>query len=280
MKKLQIGSIEIFWLNGGEFELDGGTMFGAVPKALWARKFPADADNYIRLLNAPLLIKAAGKLIIVDTGLGNKLTGKQKKIFRVVKEWNLPDDLAKLGIACADIDYVILSHCDFDHTGGVVRQTAAGKHKLTFPNAVHIVQKCEWDDVLAPNIRTIHTYWPENFAGLIQSGNLQIIDGDYQVVAGVNLALTGGHTRGHQLVEITSAGERALHLGDLFPTHAHANPLWIMAYDNYPLEVVAIKEKIIKGGDSATTWFTFYHDPFFLACRLSAKGEVQESISV
>lgn len=276
-KSLKIGEIEISWLNGGEFELDGGTMFGAVPKALWARKYPADAENYIRLLNTPLLVRTPEALVVIETGLGNKLTERQKNIFRVTRDWSLPEDLAARGISPQDIDYVILTHCDFDHSGGIVtlRENQA---ELTFPVARHLVQQVEWDDVLHPDIRASHTYWPENFTGLAESGLLDLVEGDRQIVPGVSILHTGGHTRGHQIVRIASQGEVALHLADLFPTHAHFNPLWIMAYDNFPLEVIGLKQKIMTAAVREKAWFTFYHDPFYLACRFDEQGTITDTL--
>ena len=127
MKGLKLGDFEIFWLNGGEFELDGGTMFGVVPKSLWLKKYTEGTDknvsfdkDFIKLLNAPLLVKTPDALVLIETGLGNKLNGKQREIFRVRKEWDLPGDLKKMGLKREDVNYVILTHCDFDHAGGIV----------------------------------------------------------------------------------------------------------------------------------------------------------------
>ena len=188
MKGFKLSDFEIFWLNGGEFELDGGTMFGVVPKSLWAKKYPVNEDspdcienNYIKLLNYPLLIKTPDSLVLVETGLGNKLSDKQKQIFRVTKDWDLPVELNKLGFKRQDINYVILTHCDFDHAGGIVMYNSAGEEELTFPNAKHIVQKLEWEDVMQPNIRSANTYWEENFSKLKDTDNLQIVEGDFTV---------------------------------------------------------------------------------------------------
>ncbi len=274
-RPLVVGDIEVHWLNGGEFELDGGTMFGAVPKVLWQKRFPADAENYLAMRNAALLVKSGRELLLVDTGLGDKLSAKQKAIFRVTHDWALPADLERLGLSVHDITGVILTHCDFDHAGGVTSAAGRGP-RLTFPRARHYVQRTEWQDVLAPNRRAAHSYWPENFAGLEASGLLELVDGTVDIAPGVRLELSGGHTRGHQVVRLASRGEIAYHLGDVLPTHVHFNPLWLTAYDNFPLDVVARKEEYEKRLLAENAWCLFYHDPFMLACRFDGKGGMVE----
>ena len=272
--QLDLGGITISWLNGGEFYLDGGTMFGAVPKLLWSRKYPPDDENFIKMLAAPLLVRTAESAILIDTGLGSKLTDKLKKIYRVSRRWTADQDLARLGLSTRDIACVILTHCDFDHAGGIVTINKDGKPELTFPNALHIINEMEWQDVKHPNSRSIHAYFPENFATLEESGRMVLINQDYEAAPGVKVRHSGGHTRGHQIVEITGRNGCALHLGDLMPTHAHANPLWIMAYDNFPLEVISQKEQWIERYRDRGCWFTFYHDDFIKAGRMDSRGQI------
>lgn len=276
---LDLGSLSISWLCGGDFELDGGTMFGAVPKILWNRKYPADSDNYIKMLNAPLLVRTKDANIIIDSGIGNKLSEKQKQIFRVYRDWSLLNDLENIGLKQSDIDYVILTHCDFDHAGGIVMHDDDGNSVLTFSRARHIIQEKEWYDVTHPNIRSVHTYWEENFKGLAESFLLELVDGEKEIVPGIRVLCTGGHTRGHQLVEMEGRHGCAVHLGDMLPTHTHTNPLWIMSYDNFPLEVIEQKEKLLAHYSSRDCWFTFYHDFFMKACRLDSNGKVTEKFS-
>ena len=279
MKQLSLGNIKITWLCGGNFELDGGTMFGAVPKTLWEKKFPADNENYIKMLNAPLLVQTEEFNLIIDTGLGNKLTEKQQQIFRIYEPWSIPENLEELGLQRQDIQYVILTHGDFDHAGGIVMHNTSGTPELTFPAAKHVIQSTEWHDITHPNTRAIHTYWPENFTGLNSGDNLIKIKGDKEIVPGISTRLTGGHTKGHQAVEIRGSKASAIHLGDVLPTHAHTNPLWIMAYDNFPLDLIEQKETLIPHYREQESWFTFYHDPYMNACRLDENGKAVEHIS-
>lgn len=278
MAELSLGNIKINWLCGGNFELDGGTMYGAVPKVLWQERYPPDCDNYIKMLNAPLLVRTEKYNLIIDTGLGNKLTEKQQEIFRVYEPWSLPQDLESLGLQRENIDYVILTHGDFDHAGGIMMHDQNGNPELTFPRAVHIIQEIEWDDIIHPNIRTAHTYWPDNFTGLSLGDNLKTIQGEQEIVPGVNIRKTGGHTRGHQLVEFHGSEGCGVHLGDVLPTHTHTNPLWIMAYDNFPLELIEQKEKLLPYYREQGCWFTFYHDIYMNACRIDERGKVIQHI--
>ena len=273
---LRVGATELYWLSGGDFRLDGGTMFGPVPKSLWRKKVEAAADNTILLCNDPLLIRTPGLNILVDTGLGNKLTLKQQAVFKITSPWRLLPQLAALGLSRQDIDLVILTHGDFDHAGGVVMVDEQGRQEITFPAATHLIQEAEWSDVIAPGRRAQESYWPVNFQQLIKSGRIQFVQGSHQVCPEVKVCLTSGHTLGHQLVEVASQGETAVHLGDLFPTHAHVNPLWVMAYDNFPLEVIACKERYLAEYRKRDAWFTFYHDPLVKACKLGDKGKLSD----
>jgi len=277
MKKgFRLGEFELFWLRGGRFELDGGAMFGVVPKALWSKKYPANEDNTISMVAWPLLIKTPDSLVLIETGLGNKLTEKQKQIFRVKEEWSLIRDLETLGIKREDIDHVILTHYDFDHAGGVVMRDETGALSLTFPRAQHIIQAMEWEDVINPNIRSINTYWPINNELLRGSPHLELIDGGREIVKGIRVAHAGGHTKGYQIVTAESQGQTAVYLCDLLPTHAHFNPLWVMAYDNFPLASVQQKEALEKEYVGKGAWFIFYHDPFVPACKFDEKGNIVE----
>ncbi|MDF1578346.1 MAG: MBL fold metallo-hydrolase [Desulfobulbales bacterium] len=275
-KGLKLGAFEIFWLDGGVFELDGGCMFGVVPRALWGKKFPCTDDYHVKLANTPILVRTPAADLIIDSGLGNKLTAKQKKIFRVTGEWDVEGSLARIGLGREEIDHVILTHCDFDHAGGVVMRNRAGGLELTWPNAAHHLQRAEWQDVVSPNRRSGEAYWPINLDLLGGHSLLNLVDGEAEPVPGIKLLPTGGHTRGHQAVRLSSEGEKAVHLGDLLPNHAGFNPLWITPYDNFPLASIARKEELIAAAAAEAQWFLFYHDPYMSACKIDRDGNVLE----
>ncbi len=270
----RIGEFELTWLEGGRFALDGGAMFGVVPKALWRKKYPADGDNAIPLLASPLLVRTPTDILLIESGLGNKLTEKQRKIYHVRKDWAVADELAQLGIRREDVTQVILTHYDWDHAGGVVMQEADGSLTLTFPAARHVIQRSEWEDVLNPNSRSVNAYWPVNIEVLKERGRLELIDGTAEIAPGITVVRSGGHVSGHQIIRMSSRDETVYHLADLLPTHAHANPLWVMAYDNHPLDTIALKEKWLKKAREEDAWLTFYHDAFMHACKLDDKGNV------
>ncbi len=272
----RLGAFTIHWLQGGMFEIDGGSMFGVVPRVLWEQKCASTPDSHVLLANSPMLVQTPHGNVLIETGLGNKLTKKQQEIFRVRREWELPAELARLGLSREAISHVILTHGDFDHAGGITMCNDTGGLELTFPAAMHYLQQQEWEDVLAPNRRSASAYWPENFAGLAEGKNLRLIDGKGEVVEGIRLERTGGHTRGHQAVWLESGGGLALHLGDLLPMPAYSNPLWITAYDNFPLDSVGAKEQFLGQALGKDAWLFFYHDPEILACKLDGDGAVRD----
>ena len=276
--QLDLGSIKVQWLQGGHNQMDGGAMFGAVPKILWSKKCPPDAENYLSYRNDPLLVRTEQANIVIDTGLGNKLTEKQQKIYRVSRQWDVPGSLALYGLEREDIDIVLFTHGDFDHAGGVALLNEKGELELTFPRAKHIMQRKEWEDICEPNIRAEHTYFPHNFQTLKESGLLELVEGESDIVPGVRVRHSGGHTRGHQIVELTGNTGSAVHMGDILPTHNHSNPLWVMAYDNFPLDVVAKRVEFFAEYKQRNSWFTFYHDYDLRACTLGEKNEVIEEI--
>lgn len=276
---MQLGKFRIRWLSDGVYKLDGGAMFGVVPKTLWSKRYPVDENNYIPLGLNSLLIETPDATIVVDTGYGNKLTPKQQGIFQLRQPPSLRESLRAAGVDPERVDYVLYTHMHHDHAAGGTWVDEAGVIRPTFPNAKHVPQRAEWEEAQAPNIRSAHAYWPENWQVLEEAGLIAPADGDQEIVPGVRVIHTGGHTRGHQAVLIESEGQAALHLGDLLPTHAHLNPLWVMAYDDYPMDSIMIKKRWLDRAKAEGWWLTFYHDPEILAGVWDKEGNMVRKVS-
>jgi glyoxylase-like metal-dependent hydrolase (beta-lactamase superfamily II) len=276
MEQLKIGDVTITWLNGGVIHLDGGSMFGVVPKPLWSKKYPCNDNNQIELRTDPLLVQVEGKNLLIESGIGiNKLSDKQKRNFGVTEESSVEQSLRQLGLTTDDIDYVLMTHMHFDHACGLTKWKE-DKLVPTFKNASIITSQIEWDEMRSPNIRSRNTYWKENWEAIVDY--VVPFVQESEVVSGVKMIHTGGHSDGHSLVLIESNGETAIHLADLLPTCAHQNVLWVMAYDDYPMTSIFQKQKWIEYGMENHAWFTFYHDAFYRAIKWNQDGAMTERI--
>ncbi|PGS56354.1 MBL fold metallo-hydrolase [Bacillus sp. AFS041924] len=276
MEQLKIGTCTIQWLTGGNTQLDGGAMFGVVPKALWSKKYIVNEKNQIPLRTDPVFIQTNGLNIIIDSGIGvNKLNEQQKRNFGVTEDSTIEDSLAKHGLKLDDIDYVIMTHLHFDHASGLT-QFENGEFKPVFSNAKIITSQIEWDEMRKPNIRSSNTYWKENWEAI--GHQVILFENEYSLTDEITIIHTGGHSDGHSIIKIETADELLLHMGDLMPTHAHQSPLWVMAYDDYPMTSIYAKEKWVNFGLQKNSWFTFYHDDVYRAIKWSADGHVLQSI--
>lgn len=270
---IDFGSFKFSIVSDGTFWLDGGAMFGIVPKVLWNKLNPADEFNRIELRLNCLLIKTPTENILVDTGVGENLDDKFKEIYRVERDFGLIIALEKIGIKPEDINFIINTHLHFDHCGGntmlpspcpppqVGRDRGKGKFVPTFPRAKYIIQKQEWLDATSPNERTKASYLEENFIPIEEAGQLLLVDGEHEVTSGIKVMVTNGHTRGHQSVIIESDGKKALYLGDLIPTTSHIKIPYIMSYDLYPLDIIEKKKEILKKALQEHWLLIFEHDP-------------------
>lgn len=276
MDQLQLGSHTLTWLRGGMTQLDGGAMFGVVPKPLWSKRYPHNSLNQIPLRADPILVQAHGKNILIEAGIGrDRLTDKQKRNFGLVAESELEASLEALGLQPADIDAVMMTHMHYDHCNGLVSKR--GEELIsTFPNAVIYVNEIEWDEMLHPNIRSRNTYWEDNWKPI--ANQVQTYRDELEVVPGIVMRHTGGHSNGHAIIEMTSGTEKLLHMADLMPTHAHHNPLWVMAYDDYPMTSIFQKEKWIAYGIQQGAWFTFYHDISYRALKWNEQFEIVDKV--
>ncbi len=278
-----VGSYTCHTLEGGRQRLDGGAMFGVVPKPLWERRIPADERNRIPLALRCLLIEHDAGPILVDTGLGNKESAKFRDIYGVENEGQrgptqLDDALAEAGYTAADIRYVINTHLHFDHAGGntcVLGERGKGKGEtgkgeregegrepaIAFPNATYVVQQGELDFAMRTNERTAGSYFPANFTPVSNRERWQLVQGELEVVPGVRVIPTPGHVPYHQAVVVSNGGDTACFLGDLVPTTAHLPLPWIMGYDVEPLVTLETKRRVLGQAESEGWILIFEHDP-------------------
>lgn len=276
---MQLGDFTIDWVSDGRFWLDGGAMFGAVPKVLWSRKVESDERNRIEMgLNA-ILVRTPHGNVLLDTGIGNKLSPKQVDMFNRTHVPTLKQSLAARGLAPEDVHHVVLSHCDFDHLGGAVERYEDGALGPAFPHAKVHIHATEWQDLTHPNARAKGTYLPENWQTLDEAGVVVLHDdASGEIVPGLRMTHTGGHTRGHVVVEVESRGEGAVYMGDLMPTRHHLNPLWVMAYDNYPTESIAQREHWLATIRERGWWLLYYHEVSLGAGKYDAQGQPLETV--
>lgn len=257
---VKLGDFELAAVSGGHFWLDGGAMYGPVPKVLWSKLTPADGDNRVRLSLNCLLVKTGDKTVLVDTGLGEKFSNRLREIYRIEADENLSSSLESLDVRPSEIDFVINTHLHFDHCGGnTVKKD--GKYVPAFPNAKYIIQREEWLNAVEPNEKTRSSYRLSDFMPLEEAGQLLLIDGDQEVLPGVRAIVTSGHTRGHQSVLISSQEKHALYLGDLIPTTHHLKLPYMTGFELYPLELLETKKDIIGRAVSEKWLMIFEHDP-------------------
>jgi len=258
---MRLGQIEIHMLTDGLFRLDGGSMFGIVPKPLWEKTNPPDEKNRIRMNLGVLLIRANGKNILVDTGAGGKLDSKWRGIYALPEAPGLEAALAKLRLTPDDIDIVINTHLHFDHAGGNTFKRLDGQIVPLFSNARYFVQKGEWDWANTQHERTQYAYFKDDFTPLERSGRLTLLKGDEEIVRGVCALVAPGHTEHHQCVTIESENRKAIFLGDLIPMTAHLPYPYIMGYDLFPLRTLETKKKILQQAQDGHWILIFQHDP-------------------
>lgn len=258
---MKLGAFDIYPVSDGRFRLDGGAMFGVVPKVLWEKCCPADEFNRIPLSLTALLIRANGKNILVDTGLGPKEDEKFQRMFSVERTPTILESLKRLGLGPGDINLVINTHLHFDHAGGNTIREADGSVRPAFPKARYVIQRGEFEDAARANERTKASYRSDNFAPIVHINQWEFLYGDTEVVPGVTAVVTAGHTRCHQSVKIESEGETAFFLGDLIPTVSHLPLPYIMGYDLFPIQTLETKRWVLDRAFEEQWLLLFEHDP-------------------
>ncbi len=257
----RIGDIEIHLFNDANTWVDPGGMFGLVPRLLWSRAYPVDQRHLLQTATHTLLVRAAGKNIIIDTGFGNCASETQRRRRSMTHFDGAQSGLQNLGIDPAAIDVVINTHLHDDHCTGNFRLDADGQRQPAFPNAEYLVQRREYQDAINPNERTRATYLPDNYLPLFESGQLRLLDGDCEILPGVNAVVTPGHTPAHMSIRIQSAGEQAAFLCDLASLAIHFERLaWMTAYDVEPLKTLETKRHWQKWALETGALLFFPHD--------------------
>jgi glyoxylase-like metal-dependent hydrolase (beta-lactamase superfamily II) len=267
---IRLGDIELTIVSGGRFKLDGGAMFGIIPKPLWERVTVPDERNRIPLATNCVLVRAGGRTALIDTGLGAKWGERERDIFGI-EGGTIVDALAAVGVTPEQVDMVIYSHLHLDHAGGGTewadglvhpRQADSLPHaRPTFPRARYVAQRGEWEDAVANRSTMKVTYRSENLLPLQEAGLLDVVEGDVELLPGVRTLVTGGHTRFHQAITFASGGQRAIYLGDIVPTTRHLRPAYNMAYDLDPYQTMQRKLELLDRACDEGWLAIWDHDP-------------------
>jgi len=255
---MRIGDYTISSVYAGSLWLDGGAIFGVVPKVLWEKLYEPDARNRIKCITRCLLVRGNGKTILIDTGCGNKWSEKEKNIYSF--EYTLLDNLEGIGIQPQDVTDVILTHLHFDHTGGAT-ENKDGKIVPTFPRATYYVQRKQWEWACHPSEKDRASFRQQDFVPLMEYRQLTLLDDEMEIIKNISVVLTMGHTFGQQLVKISDGSTTLLHCADFLPYVAQLSLPYIMAYDLLPLETLKEKKSILqKAADEQWNLF-IEHDP-------------------
>lgn len=282
--QIRIGDYELHPVPTGEFGLDGGAMFGTVPKVLWEKSNPADDKNRIKMEARGLLLKGK-KNILIDCGngadfiekYGEKLGSKFAEIYKIDSEKSsLLLSLARQGLKPEDIDIVILTHLHFDHAGGATT-SRNGQLVPTFPKAKYFVQKKNLEIAQKPNIREKASYFPANYQPLLDSRCLNLLDGPTEIAPGISTWISNGHTEAHQMVKITDGKTTVIYCGDVVPTSSHVRLAWLMGYDLNPLMLIEEKTKYLGLAAKENAYLFFEHDPY---CDLAQIKEINGDFAV
>jgi len=265
---MQLGDFDVTVVSGGTLRLDGGTMFGVVPKLLWQKAAPPDEQNRIRMATNCLLVRDGKNTVLVDTGYGGKLNDRQRKINAAQEGEPLLENLGEIGVSPDEITHVALTHLHFDHCGGGTRFNAAGSIVPTFPNAQYYISRIEWELANSHAAELRGSYPTENFQVLGDNQQLTLVDGDGELLPGLRWIATPGHTAGHLAFTLESGGQKILYPCDLCPTTAHLRSHWCMAYDTDLLETRRRKPALLGQAADEGWLVVWVHDPDVVAARL------------
>jgi methylmalonyl-CoA epimerase len=260
VRTLPFGDLRLTTLHDGPFRLDGGAMFGVVPRPLWEKRAPPDDRHRIQLAMRPLLIEGPWGRMLVDCGADDKMSAKERDIYALDRSRTLDAALTEVGLTTDSIDLALASHLHWDHFGGATTREGSALSPR-FANARYIIRGAEWEDATHPHERNRASYLQDDFVPLAEAGVVEFFDGDQTIRPGVRVVRTGGHTGQHQIVFVESAGQTAVFVADLIPTTAHLQDAWVMGYDLFPMDTLAFKRQFIRDAIDREYLILFEHDP-------------------
>ena len=271
--RIGLGEVEIVRILDGTFRVDGGAMFGVVPRTLWAAKAVPDRENRITLALNCYLVRTPEATVLLDTGVGPDVGRRHADFYSFERRPGLFESLESLGLAPGDIDFVVNSHLHFDHCGGNTLKTADGAWAPAFPRAKYVVQRGEWERALHPVERDRPSYMPARLRPLLDAGRLSLIDGDAAIAPGVEAVVVAGHTSFHQGVRVSSAGRTFFYAADAVPTAAHVDLDYIMSFDLYPVDTFEAKKALLARAEAGGWVLGFSHDLRIPFGRLRRSGK-------
>jgi glyoxylase-like metal-dependent hydrolase (beta-lactamase superfamily II) len=267
-----MGRTRVSVLSDGTIALDGGAMFGVVPRVVWEKRDPPDERNRVTLGLNVALVESGGTRVLVDTGMGDRWGEKETRMYRIDRSATLLDGLRALGLGPEDVDVVVNTHLHFDHSGGNTRRED-GRLVPTFPRARYVVQRGEWEDATHPHERSRASYREDDFVPLREAGRLDLIDGETEVAPGVRAVPVGGHTTHHQMVVVEGGGETLVVPTDLLPTASHIPLPFVMGYDLFPVATLEAKRRLLDAAADGHWRILFYHDARTPLGRVRREGD-------